>query len=381
MLILMRPSTGLLGDYSYLMNGFIALSASVLCVYLIIKDQKFRCSRAYLYFILISVVGDILNLGLNVSFSEYVRLFSILSFQVLAINFITNYQSFSLAKITFLGSLIPLGFGFFQLAVGDYYNFYETRGGTDVSSHAIRSIFVHPNAFGVYLVAIFSLLFSYALFVKPQRKFFYIAIGALLFAVVLTKARVAYVGIASIVLFYLTFKYGKKNIILWVIALIVVIMASSLFYEEVISSGKGIRSIMWRLDLWHRLFSMVELKDYLFGAGSDASTYYITQKLNIAYVSEPHNDYLRVFINAGVFGLIFYFAPAFILIFRCLTKRVCSGKIMIARFLGGSLSAAFVVMSITDNIYSDTNFQIVFWGIVVISSFYDFQHKILSRKL
>jgi len=96
----------------------------------------------------------------------------------------------------------------------------------------------------------------------------------------------------------------------------------------------------------------------------------------------PHNDYLRVLVEYGIFGLTLYLALIGVLAvmafrtWREFRKGNQAGAAVALSFF--ALTLAFPVMSITDNIFAHTVNQVYFWtlaGLTMAMSKWGYRHS------
>ncbi len=253
----------------------------------------------------------------------------------------------------------------------------------------IIGTFVHPNPFGVYLVVMISLFLCQALFQTGRRKA--VALVGLSSAILLlvgTFARVAWIGATIVVL-----TVGVlRNRVLLLIVLIAGVVAFALVPSVSMRVADPLQGSFasrlyylwpgalreWRLSTGNEEGAFIVAVNRLAGLGPGA--WYALSLRGYGVATSGHNDYLRMLVEFGVFGLVLFLTLDVILvIFAFRTWRASTRANQVTApvalaFL--SLTFAFPIMGITDNIFGYTVNQVYFWSFagLTVGIHYILQH-------
>lgn len=115
-----------------------------------------------------------------------------------------------------------------------------------------------------------------------------------------------------------------------------------------------------RLSAW-RYYLDVALENPAFGRGIGAGTVVAQGVLHPAFARAPHNEYIRLFVDGGVLGVILVFA-AYAVVFSWLLKNLPSDL----RIAVLGTFAAFAFVALLDNVLSTQQFAIPFWLYLVL---------------
>lgn len=265
-----------------------------------------------------------------------------------------------------LSFIVPALFGFYQLIVGQGHRL-------NIGVTRILGTFTHPNPFAAYLVIILSVFLCQALDQQGRRKWLSLGVAVASSVLLLaTFARFAWVGAAIVIL---TIGLLRGRVLLVIVPLIAVIAFGTIqglgarFEDPLQDSSLQDRLMMWEKTFvgWTYETSLSQAPaaialDRLTGLGPGA---YASLSLNyIGRVILLHNDYLRVLVEYGVFGLIVYVGLYVMLI--CLAYRAWRRSVGPSKAVALSLLAvalAFPVMSTTANIFGQQVNQIYFWAL------------------
>lgn len=262
--------------------------------------------------------------------------------------------------------ILPAAFGLHQLLSGTHLLAPPRM------DDRLLGTFVHPNAFALYLVLIISVFLSQAVEPARRRRGLSLSlVGLSLVLVVGTLARIAWIGTVVVVLVIGVLR--RSPILLLLLPLVVggTWLAVPDVQERLQDPLGG--SFADRLDLWTSLFHdwmretgagepwMVTIVNRLTGLGPGS-----VEPLSFgarSRVHASHNDYVRVLIEYGIFGLVLYVAVVFALISMAYrTWRVAPDGSMRAVALAFlAVAIAFPVMSLTDNLFAGTQNQLYFW--------------------
>jgi putative inorganic carbon (hco3(-)) transporter len=381
-LILVRPTLDMWADVSLIpgtrytsLNVAALFSIIVLATFLYstikrtlgsksIYRKRSQISKPFFIFVIYSIMVSIfVSADKALAGADTLRLFTIYAFYLLCYRYINNETKAMLFTKYFLwSSIIPMAMGMSQFSNGEsaeILNLFSRINGT----------FVNPVQFGHYL-AIMSLL-AVVMWIYSERKIrrqILIYVTFSLFCLIMTYTRGAWIGfIAGIFgLILLTKSLSRKSLIIIILSL--TILMAVIFLPNIktllISSfdieNPELSSVASRIYIWKKaLLAFIE-KPWL-GHGLRQS--YII--LNI----EPHNDYLRVLLELGVIGLLQFLW----IIYLMLSNTYIAIKHSIPHTFINKLSTAFfcmylayLVMSISDNLFTSLVIQYPVWGFAAI---------------
>lgn len=302
------------------------------------------------------------------SFSEWLPVVSGLVVYALAAHlFRSHRQVQSVIGVLAASFVVPAIMGFYQLVT--------VQGLVDPNvGRRIFATFYHPNAFGLYLVLIFSVFLCQALVHRGRRRLIPLLIvaatGPLLVG---TLTRVAWVG-AIVALLIAGILRSRVLLVLAPILLLLVIGTVPTIGTRFADPLGG--SFADRVDIWRAL-----LAQWLDVTGSDAGA--VTAAVRrltglgpgvVDVLTAPgrggvgfaaHNDYLRVLVEYGLFGLGAFLAlHVVLLIFAFRTwKQARDGPMAAVALSFVTLAVAYPVMSLTENVFAATQNQMYFWAI------------------
>ena len=270
--------------------------------------------------------------------------------------------------------VLPVVFGLYQLV---------TSQGVMVQGldrPRIFGTFVHPNPFGFYLVLMIGLFLCQAVSQTGKRKA--LALVALVPGVLLlvgTFARVAWVG-AMVVLLVVGILRSRAILLMVPIAMLIAFSLVPVIGTRAADPLGGSFAdrlySLWPATLreWQRATDVegapfVVALNRLAGLGPGAGQ--VLSLRGYGMSTPPHNDYLRILVEYGVFGLAVFLALVVVLaIFAFRTWKASKGvsnataSVALA-FL--SLAVAFPIMSLTDNVFAYTANQVYFWSLAGIT--------------
>ena len=255
---------------------------------------------AFLAACALSVVGSIQP---QASVLEVLRIGTVAMMFIVLEQLITSRAALIRVLVTcYVAMLVPLGFTLFGILTGSPSS--EVRG----SFTRLTGPFNQSNTFARYLA--FLLVFGIAIYpyVKPKLKLLFIAmLGLASVFMLLTLTRTAIVGsIAGVVVIALVQK--RKGLIgglvaIGVAALIVLPGVAARF--GTLDSGSVPQgtptgnTLVWRLHYWTEVIPLANANPVT-GIGLD-STQYQTDA-----AKQPHNDFIRAYVETGLVGLAFY---------------------------------------------------------------------------
>lgn len=296
---------------------------------------------------------------------ELLRFFDLYALAFLAYVAIRSADDFRITlRAILVSSILPITFGAYQ------YLFHIGLTDENVSIPRIFGTFSHPNVYSLYLFAI--IVLSALAFLAYDRSrqeklislLFLCASSGMLF---LTFARVAWVALAVFIFLLAIFRY-RILLLPLMLAPAVLLFFSPAFQARVDESlhPNPDSSIVWRQTLWHDVTEYAKQKDItLFGAGFDTFPRFSESLRGTALgPNEPHNDFVKFFVEGGAVGLVVFVAYLLSLLVIMIRRfrqaapesplRVAYG-ILILFFLALELSA------LTDNVFKNTPVQWLFF--------------------
>ena len=199
----------------------------------------------------------------------------------------------------YLSLAIPLLVAAYQLA---------TKSGFHVSNDfsRVRGTFDHPNPFAIYLTMM--IVMGVALMLKVERKGVRLALAGIVgvsgLFMLLTYTRSAWIATMAGLL-VVAFYEGKR--LLPIIGLIAVMAAMfvpsvaarfSDLSTQTTQSGAAGNSLVWRFEYWQQALTLSD--NPIMGVGLR------TVRAETDVAKEPHNDFIRVYVELGLIGLSAY---------------------------------------------------------------------------
>jgi O-antigen ligase len=387
-LILLRPSLDIFSQKEFQihptlpefnLNIIIGGLVFLICIIFFLKNFKFIYSTPLFYpvffFLGLSLASVFYSLEPLSSIKEFIRIASIFLLYFLAYKLVKDRKDwFLLLKIILISYILPAIFALiqfvFHLGLPDEFGGFQRIYGT----------FAHPNPFAFYtffiLGLILCLLFSRRettrqlaksdQTVPPEKNlnfYLWLAAGLLTFLLLVTYSRSALACFFVFILFFGLFKY-RKLLLLGLILFLVIYFFSDVFqqrfWELITLDPYG--SVVWRLRLWQDI-APISLWQPWFGYGLGTFTNLVEFYRGFEWGSlEAHNDYLKILVENGIFGLVAYFWLIIALLFylfRIIKKSFRQEKIF-------SLGILIIVLSLFlasffDNILRGTALQWNLW--------------------
>lgn len=213
----------------------------------------------------------------------------------------------SILNMLILSMIIPLLFGVYQVISGS---------GNIIISPGLNRIFgtvFHPSVFAMYLTILFPLsIFRFYYSQEIFKKIFYLLLIILItMSILFSYTRIAWLGLMiGIFGMLLNFKKFKLLVIFGFLCIILLMFFGSVIIDRVseafiINNGQiqfsELGSVAWRFQQWNLAIDVIKI-NFFTGIGL------WNFPLFSSYNSTPHNDYLRVFAELGLFGFLSYLA-------------------------------------------------------------------------
>ncbi len=357
-----------LGSLEITLTFILGLMPIVLAFYQLyrhpLKPQQQKIFYPWLIFLSLTII-----LSIFISFdrgASLVNLFRLLSFVSI---FIYSYLIFNtpqkltnLIRALIFTAIVPAAVAWQQII---------NRGGFyDGEQWRAVGTFTHPNMLALYLVLIISLTLFLVLNLRKQsvQRWPYLLLSLFfLVPLIFTYTRIAWLALAGI-LIVVGVVYFKKLLLVGILTFLLIYAFVPFFQERINSlSSIGITgSASWRLDLWRDIVGYIKKSPWL-GYGPGTASVFLGKNIpRLMMDTEPHNDYLRVWLEGGIALLVSYLAiyadllRRFFLAFKCEKRpRLRMLIFFIAIFILGILGA-----SLTDNVIKDAVMQWNFWALV-----------------
>ncbi len=305
------------------------------------------------------------SVSLQGTLTEVIRVFGLLGIGFMAYVFTKkkkDYQTLIIAVL--LSSILPLAMSLYQFAFGVGFT------DADVAVPRIFGTFSHPNILSLYLFALLVVTVLFSVFptrlTAIKKRNFTLALFALFaFFLLLTFTRVAWV---AAFVFFATLIFFRYKIALLPIVLfpLVLYFISGTFHDRVNESlsPDPDSSIVWRRNLWHdTILKTVQDDRTVFGYGM--STFpIVSETLRGENVGshDPHNDFVRFFVEGGYVGLGVYILYAFsillILFRRALREK---GWLRESLLILALFWSCLLLASLSDNIFKNTPVEWIFF--------------------
>lgn len=296
------------------------------------------------------------------SLTEWVRLLSIYSFFFLGFLLIKNKDDFfHLLKVVVYSALIPSFFAIYQ---------FITNSGMTIPlegiTNRIYGTFAHPNLFAYYLVFIFVLL---AYLISERKNVFSNSILSALYSILLILTFTRGAWLALILVFFIigAVKFRKMLLALFFLLIIIYLAVEPIRLRvNALREYNPDSSIEWRKGIWNDGLSIAKEKIIQGHGTGTAHKILLEARGEEAGSPDPHNDYLKLFIENGAIGIISYVFLILALLYTIIKKYFSSKEfhhkdLYLILF---SFSVVIFVLSFVDNILRNTVLQWTFWVII-----------------
>ncbi len=377
--LITRPAVDILSSrYSLHLTENISINlASALGILIIIltfiftiknKIFFFKIPLFWSMFFFWSMVTVSLFYSLNpfVSFYEAIRILSVFSIFILA--YVLSQKRKNRKMIIQgipLAALVPMSLAFFQLLT------QSGLGGTTGIESRLYGTFVHPNSFASFLVLITALSFYLVLEKKERKKSYFLYLVLLLlsgFLLLETFSRGAWLAVLIFLFFYGVVR-SPKVIIGGIILLMILFFSVPSFHDRIedVYNPPADSSIVWRFQKWQRVLAVIKKHPWLgTGAGTEVAVH---EKEYGFYAGNPytHNDFLKIWLETGLMGLVLYLGLIINVLIRLIKKYYQTSKhktdhlfvlIILLSFM------AELVFSMSSNIWRGTATMWVLWTLV-----------------
>jgi O-antigen ligase len=394
-LLFIRPSLDIFGTYSFVLYsdlpainiaGLVAVISIIISIFIIYKSKisifSIPLSGLFMGLFGIYIIFASLSLYPLVSINELVRVLSFLLMYITGYIIIQSKKDLLYTTTLFIASsIIPAIVGYIQLFNGA--GLYTNPG----FENRIAGTFGHPNVLGYFLLIIIALM-VYIYFEnsikQPLYKIVFVGYGILLgILLVATYTRGAWIGLALLLAGVSLIRYTKKTLIMGSIITPIIVIGSAgyiwleqnIWYnltplEDIpviarvvgLFNGDPSDSIIWRQVMWSDMYNKGLSRPWTgFGTGTIELIVEQVRGESLGAL-EAHNDYIKIFVEMGVWGLAAYIVFIVALIYSLLI-RIQSRKdtlLLIMTFL----VFAIYLSSIWDNLLRQTAVMWIFFGLL-----------------
>ena len=303
--------------------------------------------------------------SVSISLLEAIRVTAVVvMLAVLEVLLVDRESIKRLITAIYVSALVPVGLTMFNVV---FHHTQFTSGGFD----RYQGTFSQPNPFAIYLTML--IVMGAALFphltIRKRALMALLLIGCVI-SLYFTYTRSAW--IAAVIGLFAVAYFGRRRLMLGImlgtmlLALVAVPTIAARFADlgqATNASGTASNSLTWRFNYWGEVLPLAN-KDPITGIGLKMSSFETSQQ------KEPHNDFLRAYVETGVVGTVAYFLLLFSMgavarqSLRFTKRRHGSYEHSIAVGFAGCV-IAFVLISLVSNVISEV---IVLWYYVAFAA-------------
>jgi putative inorganic carbon (HCO3(-)) transporter len=342
-----------------------------------ISDKEIRLVRTPLDLpILLFIIFNLSSLYNAFNFETGLRdLFTLLALILLFYLVVNNFKDFRQVERAFIPVFLAAGLVSLE---GILENWGWGVLAWRMKAPEIFSFLGNPNYTAQYLITVFPLSVLLFLFATTRRKrIFFACFSALLaFFLFLLFSRGAALGLL-VTFIFLTFILPRPRLnrsTKWLIAGLILAVTVSYFFAAEQPFQKLLRPIPARIINWKSTLLMIKNRPFLgYGIGnfSRVMPNYLLPRFHDIYpmqrIAEPHNDYLHIWAETGIFGLL-TLLWLIGLYFRRTLRRFKSEpeygyrRIFLAAFMAATL-ATLIQSSFSFNLHRPVS-SLMFWTIL-----------------
>jgi len=375
LLLLVRPLLDIFTGDTLLQIGHLSLNvSSVLAVSAIAvtalaffkhraDKQTLPFKKSWWLFLVITFLSILYSFNHFSSLAEWIRLLSFYALFLLSFLVIKNRADFlELLAVVAYSAIIPSFFAIFQLL---------TNTGMTLPlegiSNRIYGTFAHPNPFAYYLVFLI-LILGYLIIIKNKNLFFNLSVSALYaILLLLTFTRGAWIALVLAIFIVGGLKYRKMLVLFAVLLFLVYLSAEPIRMRvDALYTYNPGSSIEWRKGIWNDGMNIAKEKILLGHGAGTSEEILLAARGPKSGSSDPHNDYLKIFIENGLIGVVAYVILILTLLYNLAKNyrfaRDTQQKDLYLFLL--AFSTVIFTMSFIDNILRSTVLQWSFWAIM-----------------
>jgi O-antigen ligase len=324
--------------------------------------KKMPLLKIWIIFLGLIAFLSLFSFSKQASAVEFFRLLSFCSAFIFGyLIFNTPRALTNLAKAVIFSAIIPASVAWWQLI--------NRSGFFDGDRWRLLGTFVHPNMLAFYLVFAIVLSLFVALNLKKdsiERIPYGVLAIFFLIPLIFTYTRAAWLALAFILFCLGVFKF-RKLLLISIAAGFILYFFFPAFQERVssLSSVSAADSSAWRLDLWRDMIVFIKASPW-FGYGPGTASLFIQKNIpRFLIATEPHNDYLKIWLESGIFTLL-----AYLYLYLAYLKKFWQGfnhenrpRLKMLTLFVGLFAISLAGASLTDNILKDAVLQWVFWSL------------------
>lgn len=374
--LLIRPLLDFSTDYNIFSfsawNINLASLMGLMIIFLVIWYLGFRYKTIkktkifyfWIIFIAINILSLLVSFDISLGIREIARLLSIVSIFLLAQIFIKTKKDLTISlKTILISAILPAMIGIWQyLYNADIITGFDGR---------LAATFAHPNMLAFFTFFAFSISLFVFLYGKKDNilSYFYLLASALfLLIIILTYTRGSWLALLIFIFIIGAVKFRKLLLVSVIITLLVYSFVPSL--QQRVNSTFDFQnydsSLVWRHNLYLDSWDIAKEKPIL-GHGSDTASTLIEYNRGYRLGSpEPHNDYMKTFMETGILGLVSYLLLIISTIYF-LYNNYKQNSFKKIRALNFFLLASFLSISLVsfgDNVLNDTALQWSMWFVI-----------------
>lgn len=390
--ILVRPTLDWWRDYTLVQYQDISLNLNAGLALLLLAWAPFfllrykKQIRKVPLFLLLTLLTVLMFASSFYSRSFVVSLIESIKFVDLALLFIMSFIAikehvFSKQELLYtigLSAIFPILIASFQLISGDGIATFGIRG-------RIHGTLAHPNVFAFFILFLLFLFTQYSTIItsrfwKKRSTLRLIIFGFLSFLLLMTYTRAAYIGLMLFLIIIGILKYRKMlvGLIIGVLAFYAIFFPFNRFLTKqtdynlqnisliarITTRNEDADSFAWRQALIRETIPIIHRKQAL-GYGYGTFPIIWEENRGDSHLwddsAEAHNDYLRLFLEIGAFGLAFYIVILTSLAYYIFSaykkdKRHRDHHIYLLAWI-----SVFIVVSFTDNMLHHTPVMWMMW--------------------
>jgi O-antigen ligase len=319
-----------------------------------------------LAFVAAGAVSAISATPAQASLLEVMRILSVAMMFVILEQLITNKAMLiKTIAVAFVGLLFPLVYTLVTLLAGSPAS--EVKG----SFTRLTGPFAQSNTFARYLA--FMIIFGVALYPSLNRRLRLamvpiLGLSTVLLALTLTRTAIvaAVVGVLVVALVQ-----RRRGVLVGFAASVVLAaalvpglgarFATLTEGEQVLGQPETGNSLQWRLNYWTRVLPLAN-SNPVTGIGLNMTQY------QTSAAKQPHNDFIRAYVEAGVFGLLTYVSIHFLLLRNAVWALYRSARGTLEHSVAaGALGCAvcFLLGSLASNMMSNV---VSLWYLIAFSA-------------
>jgi len=242
--------------------------------------------------------------------------------------------------------------------------------------------YVDPNFWALHITFALYLLISIKMFVNRNNRLFYIAVIILLFSIILTQSRGAFLALILAYFIYMFLSFIYKTLSSYDIKIFFYLMAFMFIIIILLLSLDGVYGIDFEYMLgrydssnltnenartlgWQEYIEYISSSKYLYqGFGLSSNVYYFSHH-------SSHNMYIYLLYNFGLVWLILFLLFIIMTLFLLLNKIKSVVKKRKKLYI---ISTAFFIGLLAQAFFIDVLFVIPFWANFVLT------YKLLDTK-